>query len=509
MIHRRHFLETSLGAAAAVAAGCSSTPTAAPDARPNVISISVDDMNDWVGCLQGYPGVNTPNIDALAQRGVLFNDAHCTSPICNPSRTSIMTGKRPSTTGIYNNDQFWKPVLPDTVTMPMFFKQNGYLVAGAGKIFHHESGYNPPDQWNEFRLQHFDDPWYRRPAWYHWTERMPNPPGHPFNGIAGDNFAGEFDWGVLPGRPERTYGDMDAVRFAEDFLRREHAKPFFLAVGLWHPHIPMFSPQKYFDQYPIEDVKIPEVPADDLDDLPPVAQEIAAFRRDEHERIVKEGKWDDAVQAYLAAITFADEMVGQILKAIDESPYADNTVIVFWSDHGWHLGEKQHWHKSTLWERATHVPMIWKGPGIERNGEDRAQQVELVDMYPTLAELCGLDASGVGLDGISLVPQLKDPTATKRPAVIDFMPGNHAVLTDKWRYIRYHDGTEELYDRINDPNDWRNLAGLEEHTALKKELAEWMPKAGAPMAPLKTDYDFDPETYTYKLRGESASGQGG
>ncbi len=506
MINRRQFLETSIAATAAAAAGCSQTEQASAN-RPNVISISVDDMNDWVGCLKGYPGVHTPNIDALAKRGVLFNDAHCTSPICNPSRTSIMTGKRPSTTGIYNNNQYWKPVLPDTVTMPMFFKQNGYLVAGTGKVFHHESGYNPPDQWDEYRLQRFDDPWYRRPAWYHWTERMPNPPGHPFNGLAGDNFAGEFDWGALPGRPERAYGDMDAVRFAEDFLRREHTKPFFLAVGLWHPHIPMFSPQKYFDQYPIEDVKIPEVPADDLEDLPPIAQEIAAVRRDEHERIVKEGKWDDAVQAYLAAITFADEMVGQILKAVDESDHADNTIIVFWSDHGWHLGEKQHWHKSTLWERATHVPMIWHGPGITHNGEERAQQIELMDMYPTLAELCGLDASGVGLDGISLVPQLQDPAATKRPAVIDFLPGNHAVITDKWRYIRYHDGTEELYDRVEDPNEWHNIAGAPEHAELKKELAEWMPKTSAPMAPEKDQYDFDPETYTYKLK--SAAAQGG
>jgi arylsulfatase A-like enzyme len=229
-------------------------------------------------------------------------------------------------------------------------------------------------------------------------------------------------------------------------------------------------------------------------------------RREEHERLVKEGKWDDAVQAYLAAITFADEMVGQILKAVDESDQAGNTIIVFWSDHGWHLGEKQHWHKSTLWERATHVPMIWHGPGIEHNGEDRAQQIELVDMYPTLAELCGLDASGVGLDGISLVPQLRDPAATKRPAVIDYMPGNYAVLTDKWRYIRYHDGSEELYDRVEDPNDWHNLAGLAEHEALKKELAEWMPKTSAPMAPHKDEYDFDPATYTYRLLSATSTG---
>ncbi len=490
MLSRRGFLASALAAGSAARA---------QDARPNVVSISVDDMNDWVGCLNGYPGVKTPNIDALARRGALFSDAHCTSPLCNPSRTATMTGLRPSTTGVYGNNDFWRPALPDAVTMPMFFRRNGYHVAGAGKIFHHTAGFNPPDQWDEFRVQHFDDPWYRRPEWYPWTERMPNPPGHPFNGMAGDDFAGEFDWGALPGRPERTYGDMTAVRFGEDFLHREHAKPFFLAVGLWHPHIPLFAPQPYFDQYPIDQVKVPEVPSNDLDDLPPVAKQFAAARRAEHERIVREGKWDDAVQAYLACITFADAMVGQLLRAIEQSAYADNTVIVFWSDHGWHLGEKRHWHKTTLWQRATHVPMIWAGPGVEQAGTARSQPVELLDIYPTLADLCGLRKSEE-LEGLSLAPLLADPRGTRRPAVVDLQPNNHAVITEKWRYIRYHDGGEELYDRLNDPNEWNNIAGDSSHAALKRELAQWMPKESAPQVPHKDQYDFDFETYTYKLK---------
>ncbi len=467
--------------------------------RPNVLSISVDDMNDWVGCLAGYPGVRTPNVDALAQRGALFRDAHCTSPLCNPSRTAIMTGMRPSTTGVYDNSQFWKPVLPDAVTMPMFFKRNGYRVAGAGKIFHHTSGFNPPDQWHEYRLQHFDDPWYRRPSWYDWTERMPNPPGHPFNGMAGDSFAGEFDWGVLPGRPERTYGDMTAVRFGEDFLRREHDKPFFLAIGLWHPHIPLFAPQRYFDMYPSNGVKLPEVPDNDLDDLPPIAQQFAAVRRAEHERILREGKWKDAVQAYLACISFADAMVGQLIRALDESEHADNTIVVFWSDHGWHLGEKRHWHKGTLWQRATHVPMIWHGPGVAQPGTGRRQPVELLDMYPTLADLCGLTPPDT-LEGVSLRPQLETATQTKRPAVIDYLPGNHAVLTEEWRYIRYRDATEELYDRVNDPNDWQNIADRPEHASLKRELAEWMPQSSAEPVPHRDEYDFDFDRYTFRRK---------
>ncbi len=467
--------------------------------RPNVLSISVDDMNDWVGCLGGYPGVHTPNIDALASRGALFRDAHCTSPICNPSRTSILTGKRPTTTGIYRNDQFWRPVHPDLVTLPMCFRENGYYAAGAGKIFHHTSGFNPPDQWDEFQIQEFDDPWYRRVSWYPWVNKIPNPPGHPFNGMAGDNFAGEFDWGALPNRPEETYGDMAAVRYGQEFLGREHDKPFFLALGLWHPHIPLFAPQEYFDLYPREDVRLPEVPGNDLDDVPALARQYAAVRRSEHERILREDKWTDGVRAYLACISFADAMVGYVLRALEQSAYADNTIVVFWSDHGWHLGEKRHWHKSTLWQRATHVPLIWAGPGVRATERDRNQPVELMDIYPTLADLCGLSAPE-DLEGVSLGPQLRAPAAKPRPAVTTYLPDNHAVVTEKWRYIRYRDGSEELYDRVNDPNEWTNLAGVQEHESLKRQLAYWMPESSAPQAPGRDAYDFDFDSYTFRRK---------
>ncbi len=219
MLSRRDFLKS---AALAPMAG----------QRPNVLFLSVDDMNDWVGGLGGYPGVRTPNLDALGKRGVLFSNAHCASPLCNPSRTSLLTGMRPDTTGIYDNDQFWRPELPGVQTLPMYFKANGYHAAGAGKVFHHTAGMNPPDQWDEFKLQVFDDPWYRRDEWYPWNKKIPAPPGHPFNGLK--NFQGEFDWGVLD-KPDSEFGDAAAVRFGADFLKRKHSKPFFLAVGLWHP----------------------------------------------------------------------------------------------------------------------------------------------------------------------------------------------------------------------------------------------------------------------------------
>lgn len=495
MLSRREFLGSTLGATAAAPAFAQSSGK-----KPNVLFLSVDDMNDWVGCLGGYPGCKTPNIDRLAKRGVLFRDAHCSSPICNPSRTALLTGQRPSTTGIYGNSEFWRPVLPDVTTLPELFRANGYYAAGAGKVFHHTAGFNPPDQWDDFQIQEFDDPWYRRPSWYPWVDKIPNPEGHPFNGMAGDNFAGEFDWGVLPERPEETYGDMAAVRYGQEFLGKTHDKPFFLAVGLWHPHIPLFAPQEYFDLYPSDAVRLPEVPGNDLDDLPEIAKKISAARLSEHERILREGKWKDAVQAYLACLSFADKMVGYVLDALEKGPNADDTIVVLWSDHGWHLGEKRHWHKSTLWQRATHVPMIWAGPGVEHTGVDRTQPVELIDMYPTLADMLGFDPPA-GLDGVSLMPQLRNPEAPKRPAVCTYQPNNHAVITPRWRYIRYRDATEELYDRVNDPNEWTNLADRPEHESLKRELAHYMPKNSAPPQPHKDRYDFDFETYEYRFKG--------
>jgi len=484
---RRQFF----GSAAAAAAQTS------PQPKPNVLFISVDDMNDWVGCLGGYPGVQTPNIDRLARRGALFADAHCASPLCNPSRTALLTGQAAWRTGIYNNDTYWRPNLPDAVTLPMYFRRNGYHAAGAGKVFHHVAGFNPPDQWDDFQLQEFDDPWYRRDEWYPWNKKIPNPPGHPFNGLA--DFQGEFDWGVIPGRAESAYGDMRAVEYGQKFLARTHDKPFFLAIGLWHPHIPMFAPQNYFDLYPPDKVRIPEVPPGDLDDLPTVGKQFAAFRRVEHERIVKEGKWRDAVRAYLAAISFADKMIGMLLDAVDRSAHAKSTVIVFWSDNGWHLGEKQHWHKSTLWQRSTHVPMIMAGPGVRATGRKRTQPVTLLDLYPTLVELCGLPQRQ-DLDGTSLVPLLRDARRKWKPAVSTYLPGNHAVIEERWRYIRYRDGGEELYDRVADPHEYTNLAADPKLADVRARLAAHVPETSAPPKPDRDRFDFDFKTYQYRLK---------
>jgi arylsulfatase A-like enzyme len=360
------------------------------------------------------------------------------------------------------------------------------------------AGHNPPDQWDEFQLQQFDDPWYRRADWYPWNKRIPAPKGHPYNGLK--DFAGEFDWGVLE-TPEDQYGDQKAVNFAKEFLGRKHTKPFFLATGMWHPHIPMYAPQRFFDMYPEATVHIPDTRDDDLADLPPLAQKLAAFRRPEFERIRSTGKWKDFVRAYLACISFADALVGSVVDALDNSEYASNTILVFWSDNGWHLGEKQHVHKSTLWQRSTHVPFIFSGPGLKATGTARTQPVTTFDIYPTLVDLCGLPANP-RVEGKSLRPLLENPKAKRDPAVSTHLPGTHCVIDEKWRYIVYADGSEELYDRKADRNEYTNIASNPRHASVKQRLAKFAPATSAAPQPLVTDFDFDFTTYTYKRKAK-------
>ena len=494
---RRRFLSTLAGSLA-----CSGGRP-----RPNVLFLATDDMRDWTAFLGGYTAtVHTPNLDRLAARGVSFTNAHCASPVCCPSRTAILTGLMPSSSGIYNNGQWWRPHMPDVVTMPMQFRRNGYEAVGAGKIFHHTAGNNPPSQWDRFqRLEFRDDPWFRGAKLnYPWSEHAPNPPGYPFSGV--DGLPHENDWGSLP-LEESQLDDVRTVDFAVDYLRGEHSRPFFLACGVFRPHLPWYVPRRFFDLYPLDAVELPEAPPDDLDDIPAPGRKLAEARRADLETIRAAGKQREAVQAYLASISFADEQVGRVLDALDASDAADNTIIVFWSDHGWHLGEKDHWHKSTLWRQATRVPLIFAGPDLPA-AQQCDEAVSLVDLYPTLNELCGFDPIP-GHDGESLSALLRNPSgARKRPAVVEFDGGHSAVCDERYRYIRYGDGSEELYDHQADPNEWKNLAGNPEHADTKAELARWATADWAPSAPRKGAYEFDPDAFTWteKATGRVISG---
>lgn len=474
-------------------------------AKPNVLFIAVDDMNDWVGFMGGYPGkVHTPNIDRLARRGVAFTNAHCASPVCCPSRTAVMTGLMPSTSGIYNNGQWWRPHNPSLVTIPVHFRANGYKAFGSGKIFHHTAGSNPPDQWDEFqRLVFNDDPWYRdHKLNYPWSKVGPAPKGFPFSRVP--KLPHENDWGSIPEKAESDYDDARTVDFAIRQLRRNHAKPFFLACGLFRPHLPWYAPKKYFDLYPLRDVQIPVAKPFDLNDVPKEGRELAKARRADYQKIKQANRYKHAVQAYLAGISFADAQVGRLLNALDRSAHAENTIIVFWSDHGWHHGEKEHWHKSTLWEEATRVPLIVVAPEMPGNGRTCAQPASLVDVFPTLIELCGTKPIA-DLDGASLLPQLRDPTAKRdRPAVTVFKPGQASIRTVTHRYTRYSDGAEELYDHRNDPNEWSNRARHRNSHSIIKELSLWLPKTWAAQAPRKSAYDFDPNAYSWTRKEDGA-----
>lgn len=477
--------------------------------KPNVLFLAVDDMKDWVNCLGGYEGiVHTPNIDRLAKRGTLFTNAHCASPKCAPSRAAILTGMRPSTTGLYDNGHWWRPNLPDVVTIPQHFGNHGYHVVGTGKIFHHTAGNHPPNQWHEFhRLTFQEDPWFRGAKLnYPWSKPGPKPKGFPFSGVKG--LGHENDWGSLP-IADDEYDDVRTTDFAVEYLNRERGQndsSFFLACGLFRPHLPWYVPQKYFDLYPLDEILLPRVGENDLDDLPAEGLAFAKARRGDLETIQKSDKWKHAVRAYLASITCADALLGRVLDALDKSPHSKNTIVVLWSDHGWHLGEKKHWHKSTLWEEATRVPFIISAPGLPPGLCDHP--VSLLDIYPTLIDLAGLSELN-SHDGVSLKPLLQDPTTQwNRPAVIEYQRGNAAVRSSRYRYIRYRSGSEELYDHKTDPNEWRNLKASPDHLAVKKEHAGWITKKWADSAPTKSAFRFDHETFTWTNKETGAVTKG-
>lgn len=453
--------------------------------HPNVLMIVVDDMNDWVGCLGGHPDVKTPNIDRLAKRGLLFTNAHVAAPVCNPSRVATLTGRRPSSTGIYGNETSWIEALPDVPTIPGHFKANGYHVVGGGKVNHHMPGFNRRSDWHDYFDQIFDSHYQDQLARGLDVKNFTWPAGFPLNQLAAvKTFSkppqnpNEFDWGAF-NKADSEMGDGQMVEWAVKFLAQPAKQPFFLAAGIYRPHLPFYAPRKYFEMYPLDKITLPLVKADDCDDLPEAGKQMAADRRGDYELVMKEGRYRELVQAYLASITFGDALIGQLLDALDASPAAKNTIVVLWSDHGWHLGEKQHLHKFTLWERSTRVPFIIAAPGITAADTRTARPVGLIDLFPTLNELCALSALSA-LDGISLVPLLKDPTQVwDKPALTTHGQGNHALRTERWRYIRYADGGEELYDHTNDPNEWTNLALKPELETVKTELSKSLPKTDA------------------------------
>lgn len=461
-INRRQFLLASV-AATMLLTGCRDNQAPAhaqapakanlpPAARPNVLFISVDDLNHWVGCLKRNPQTITPNIDRLAQRGVNFTHAYCAAPVCNPSRAAALSGLRPATTGCYDNGADWRPMIDPSLTLPMHFRNNGYLTVGAGKIYH--GNFDRRSDFEQY-MENEDE------------GKDPTPKAAAAQNINGIRF-GPLDCN------DEDIADGRTTAYCIKQLQQPHDKPLFLACGLHKPHMPWHVPQKYFDMHPLDQIQLPPVKANDLDDVPPAGVKMAAPDGD-HAAILKSGKWKEAVQGYLAAISYTDANVGRVLDALDKSPDRDNTIIVLWGDHGWHLGEKEHWRKFALWEEATRAPYIWVVPGMTQPGTTSVRTVDFMSMYPTLSELCGL-ATPKHVQGVSIKPLLANPQAPwTTPALTTYLYNNHAVRTEQWRYIRYNDGGEELYDETKDPYEWTNLANKPELASVKAELAKSMP----------------------------------
>ncbi len=463
--------------------------------KSNILYITIDDLNDWIGCLDGHPQVRTPNIDRLARRGLLFTNAHCVVPACSGSRAANWTGLLPIHNGVYGNGQKLEKTLPDAQLLPLDLQSQGYYTMGTGKLLHGNSDrmfdeYGPRyNKWHPILDEEreiskaelaADTPYVK-----HEIPRLGIT--MPLNQMPRDRNRGSstidsFDWGPID-RPEAEWSDTESADWAVKKLGQNYDRPFMLAVGFYRPHQPLWAPKKYHDLYPPESIVLPDAPLDDLDDLSQTAQELGryALTSGAHDTTVKYSQWRNAVSAYLACISFVDAQVGKVLDALDASQHADNTMIVLWSDHGWQLGEKEHWGKFTAWERSTRVPLILTPPvnarpeGFKPNTRSD-KTVSLLDVYPTIMDALGLDKRS-DLDGHSLVSLLSNPTAKwEHTAMSTVGRGTHTIRHSRWRYTRYFDGSEELYDHQNDPNEWSNLIENPEYANVARRLSKQIPE---------------------------------
>lgn len=444
---------------------------AQPPSQPNVLFIAMDDLSDWIGCMGGHPQTLTPNLDRLAASGVLFTNAHCPAPACNPSRSAIFTGCAPNRSGLYDNRQSMRQIMPTQAIIPQYFRNQGYYAAGSGKLLHYFIDAQSWDQY--FPKAESENPF---PDTYY-------PKKRPVSLERGGSWQYvETDWAALDVTDEEFGGDWSVSKWIGEQLGKQHDKPFFLGCGLYRPHEPWFVPKKYFEPFPLESIQLPPGYKDnDLDDVPEPGQR--ADRNNYFAHIQQQGQWKRGIQGYLASIHFADAMLGRVLNALEAGPNAKNTIVVLWSDHGWQLGEKEHWQKFTPWRAVTRVPLIVRVPQSltdalpqgTKTGQICDAPVNLLSLFPTLLDLCQLPMNPSN-DGPSLLPLLKDPaTSDWKHDSVTFLaqPGTYGISGRSHRYIHYADGAEELYDIAKDPYEWTNLAKLpeaqEQLSAFRKE----------------------------------------
>ncbi|VGO18552.1 sulfatase [Pontiella sulfatireligans] len=463
MTANKHHFVCIIAAALAVVSSARATPQL--EAKYNVLMIVVDDLNDWVATHGGHAQSLTPNLDRLARRGMKFMNAHCTAPICNPSRSSFNTGKYPFNIGIYDNEIKDKKLFSERPSISRHFLNNNYYTVGSGKIRHVFA----------FTQENWD---------VNYKSKISGAPSAKEDIALGLK---RFKWGPCD-QPDEEFGDHLNV----DFINSQYAnipegKPFFFACGIYRPHTPLYVPRRFFDQYPLEDVQLPVVEPHPMDGLSIPAKAFAwnfydwldptpTYERSDFNIIVdKHQQWDTVTQAYLACVAWTDYQVGRLLDQLDASPYTDNTIIVLFSDHGWHLGEKQSFRKATLWEESTRVPFIVSVPGFVTAGAETKEPASLIDLFPTLIDLCGLPSID-DLDGTSMRPVLENPLSTvDRPAITTMGRGNHAVRSRDYRYIQYYEGSEEFYDHTQDPKEWTNLINNPEYSEIIAQHRKFVP----------------------------------
>ena len=441
--------------------------------RPDVLFIAVDDMNDWISLLDPNSPIKTPNLERLARRGMLFTRAYCISAACNPSRAATLTGLRPSTTGIYGNASDWRGARPNRKTIMQCFQDAGYSVRGAGKIFHH----------------HLNGAFHDDASFDHFLPMAAqNMPPKKLNQALSYG-SRNTDWGAWPAE-ERDTIDFKTADYCVEVLKNPPKdKPLFLACGIFKPHSPFFAPPPYHKG--LSNMPMPILRKDDWADLPEGARKLMGGKKWFWVGMEKlntriPGSYNDFIRAYAACCRFADAQIGRVLDALDSSPRRDNTIVVLWSDHGFHLGEKDHIEKFGLWEKTNRIPLIIVAPRVTAAGSRCDTPVDLSVLYPTLLELGGLPADSK-CDGVSIMKILKEPeTEWERPALMTYGLGNHAVRSDRWRYIRYSNGTEELYDHMKDPHEWTNIAADPKYEDVITSHKNWLPKKEAePVPPLK------------------------
>ncbi|MDP5029045.1 MAG: sulfatase [Paraglaciecola sp.] len=474
-MNRRNFLTGGAGALALSTTGCKfDWLTELKKEYPNVLMLIVDDLNDWVGPLGGHPNTKTPNIDRLAAQGTVFTNAHAPAPLCGPSRASIMTGLAPSSTGIYghvhdNDIKSANDKAAHSIFISDYFRQNGYYTAAVGKVFHERVADNSFDVYGG-RVNNFGPYPEKRMKWHDPRTNT--------------------DWGAFPEKDSQM-PDYDSAQWLAKQLQTAHDKPFFIVGGFLRPHVPWHVPQKWFDMHPVEGLALPPYFKEDLDDVPDIAKRVSELpMMPTTEWAIENGEWRNMVQAYLASVSFVDSCVGIVLDALEKSEYANNTAVVLWGDHGYQLGEKSKFAKMALWERATRTPLIIKPPKSQSKQVSN-RPVSLLDLYPTLIKMCGLPPN-LAVQGNDITPLLSKPDASwEHAAVTTYGPNNHAVRTERYRYISYEDGTEELYDHKMDGNEWVNLANDAKYTQLKQNIRKYLPSENASWSPVSY-YDGNP-----------------